>query len=220
MFSVYIYACRIIDCASQSAFFNIKVSIFEIPHMFTFSQENSSKMKCVARTTYRLDIYEFTFDTNSSKSFEVKCLMIGRDLDKLQHTMRYLRYLQCTQIIVSLLVIMSMQFYLECYIVCVFFLRKMYFLDIFGVCYVALLFRLKIHTHAHSILLFYIMSHKWIKEQCRKLLLATYQEFLSFLFFFNENVMWQFQCFCFRLMNVSKCFKLIKSNAYYTFYNV
>lgn len=50
--------------------------------MFTFSEENSSHTKVHIR--YKI----------VENVFEVKCLMIGRDLDKLLHTRRscYLQY--------------------------------------------------------------------------------------------------------------------------------
>lgn len=88
----------------ESTFFNKNSFAFEIPHMFTFSQENSSDT----------EVCKFTFDTNSWKSFEVKCSMIGRDLDKLLHTIRSC-YLSVHKSLCHLHVIMSMQFYLECY---------------------------------------------------------------------------------------------------------
>lgn len=70
--------------------------------------------------------------------------MIGRDLDKLLHTIRscYLQYTNHCVIACNYVDAILSRRMLHC-------VFEMNFLDIFGVCAMWLLFALKIHTHAH-----------------------------------------------------------------------
>lgn len=120
---------------------------------YQISIRNSTHVHISTSKFIKLKCRKFTFDIqNSWKSFEVKCLMIVRDLDKLLHTIRscYLQYTNHCVIACDYVdAILSRMLH------CVF---EMNFLDIFGVCYVTVV-RLKIHTHAHvTVLLLCLMS--------------------------------------------------------------